>query len=174
MKTVLVALAVLSLAGAARAEVADQSPQGFEIRHVVTIAAPTVKVRAAVLQPAAWWSSAHSWSGDARNLSINLATGCFCETLKGGFVRHMTVGYAGPDALRLSGALGPLQFTGATGHLAFTFKPGADPTTTVLTVTYDVGGYAKGGLRQGRASRAVGQAGGWRHRRAGGPAEKAD
>ena len=148
MKTVLVAVAALSLAGAARAEVTDQSAQGFEVLHVVTIAAPPVKVRAAVLQPSAWWSSAQSWSGDAKNLSIDLATGCFCETLKGGFVRHMTVVYAGPDALRLSGALGPLQFTGASGHLAFTFKPGEDPTTTVLTVTYDVGGYAKGGLAE--------------------------
>ena len=43
--------------------------------------------------------------------------------------------------------LGP-QPVRASGHLAFTFKPGADPTTTVLTVTYDVGGYAKGGLAE--------------------------
>jgi len=148
MKTVLAALAALSLAGAARAEVADQSPQGFESRHVVTIAAPPAKVRAAMLEPSRWWNPAHSWSGDARNLSIDLTTGCFCERLKDGFVRHMTVVYAGEGALRLGGALGPLQFTGASGHLAFTFKPGADPATTQLTVTYDVGGYAKGGLAE--------------------------
>ncbi|MBP8247912.1 MAG: ATPase, partial [Phenylobacterium sp.] len=79
MKTVLAALAALSLAGAARAEVADQSPQGFEIRHVVTIAAPPSKVRAATLEPGRWWNSAHSWSGAAKNLSIDLTTGCFCE-----------------------------------------------------------------------------------------------
>lgn len=148
MKTVLAALAALSLAGAARAEVADQSPQGFEIRHVVTIAAPPAKVRAATLEPGRWWNSAHSWSGDAKNLSIDLTTGCFCERWKDGLVRHMTVVYAGDSALRLSGALGPLQFTGASGHMAFNFKAGPDPATTILTVTYDVGGYAKGGLAE--------------------------
>ncbi|MDO8802019.1 ATPase [Phenylobacterium sp.] len=148
MKTVLAALAVLSLAGAARAEVADQSPQGFESLHTVTIAAPPAKVRAAILEVGRWWNPAHSWSGDARNLFIDLATGCFCEKLKDGFVRHMTVVYAGDTALRLSGALGPLQFTGASGHLAFNLKAGADAATTVLTVTYDVGGYAKGGLAE--------------------------
>lgn len=148
MKTVLAALAALSLAGVARAEVADQSPQGFEVRHVVTIAAPPAKVRAATLEVGRWWNPAHSWSGDARNLSIDLATGCFCEKMKEGFVRHMTVVYAGDSALRLSGALGPLQLTGASGHMAFNFKAGADPATTVLTVTYDVGGYAKGGLAE--------------------------
>ena len=148
MKTILAAVAALSLAGAARAEVVDQSPQGFESLHTLTIAAPPAKVRAATLEVGRWWSSAHSWSGDARNLSIDLATGCFCEKLKDGFVRHMTVVYAGEKALRLSGALGPLQFTGASGHMAFNFKAGADPNTTVLTVTYDVGGYAKGGLAE--------------------------
>lgn len=148
MKTVLAALAALSLAGAARAEVADQSPQGFESLHTLTIAAPPAKVRAATLEVSRWWNPAHSWSGDAKNLSIDLATGCFCETLKAGFVRHMTVVYAGENALRLSGALGPLQFTGASGHLAFNFKAGADAATTILTVTYDVGGYAKGGLAE--------------------------
>ena len=149
MKTGLAALAaVLCVTGAARAEVADQSPQGFEVRHVVSIAAPPAKVRAAMLEPGRWWNPAHSWSGDARNLSIDLATGCFCEKLKDGFVRHMTVVYASDSALRLSGALGPLQFTGASGHMAFNLKAGAGPATTVLTVTYDVGGYAKGGLAE--------------------------
>ena len=148
MKTVLVALAALSLAGAARAEVADQSPQGFESLHVVTIAAPPAKVRAAVLDVGKWWSPRHSWSGDARNLSIDLATGCFCEKLKDGFVRHMTVVYVSSRSLRLAGALGPLQFSGATGHLAFNLKAGADPAMTLLTVSYDVGGYAKGGLAE--------------------------
>ncbi|MDP3866953.1 ATPase [Phenylobacterium sp.] len=148
MKTILAAVAALSLAGAARAEVVDQSPQGFQSRHVVTIAAPPEKVRVATLAPSGWWNSSHSWSGDARNLTIDLVTGCFCEKLKDGFARHMTLVYAGDGALRLSGALGPLQFTGASGHMAFNFKAGADPATTVLTVTYDVGGYAKGGLAE--------------------------
>ena len=98
------------------------------------------------MQPAGWWSSEHTWSGDAKNLSID-SSGCFCERLKHGAVRHMTVIYADEDnALRMEGALGPLQFTGATGRLAVSLTP-RDGGTEVL-MTFDAGGYAKGGLAE--------------------------
>src|SRR5436309_8536264 len=104
------ALAATLLAGAARAEVTDKSAAGFEVTEKATIAASQVKVWDALLRPARWWSSTHSWSGDARRLSID-PDGCFCERLPKGAVRHMTVIYAdGVSALRLSGGLGPMQF----------------------------------------------------------------
>jgi hypothetical protein len=60
----------------------------------------------------------------------------------------MMVIYAdGATALRLSGGLGPLQFTGASGVLGFALKDGGGGKTN-LVVTYDVGGYAKGGLAE--------------------------
>jgi hypothetical protein len=138
-------LAWMILATSAMAEVVDQSSSGFEIRHVATLNASQAKVRTAILDVSRWWNGDHTWSGDAKNLSIDLQTGCFCERLQDGFVRHMTVVYADGGALRLSGGLGPLQMTGATGHLVFRFE-NAGPDQTKLTVTYDVGGYAKGGL----------------------------
>jgi hypothetical protein len=146
MKSLLAAVAAtVLLAGAAQAEVTDKSAAGFEVTEKATIAAPAAKVYAALLTPGAWWNKNHSWSGDARNLSIDLATGCFCEKLPKGFVRHMTVVFAdGATTLRLFGGLGPMQFTGASGHMAFALKPAGDKTE--LTLTYDVGGYAKGGL----------------------------
>lgn len=136
------------LAGAATAEVTDRSPAGFETVQRARIAAPPARVFAALQRPADWWSSQHSWSGDARNLTLDLKTGCFCETLPGGgFARHMTVvNTDGTTRIVLEGALGPLVFTGASGHLAFALKP--DGSDTILTVTYDVGGYAKGGLAE--------------------------
>jgi len=141
------ALAAAMLAGAAGAEVTDRSAAGFEVTEKATIAAPAAKVYAALLTPGAWWSSQHSWSGSAKNLSIDLAAGCFCEKLPNGHVRHMTVVLAdGKTTLRLFGGLGPLQFTGASGHLAFVLKPAGEATE--LTLTYDVGGYAKGGLAE--------------------------
>lgn len=142
-------LVALALSALARAEIVDQSPAGFEVRHVATIAAPPAAVYAAILQPARWWDSAHTYSGDAKNLSIDLATGCYCEKLPSGFVRHLSVVYADGKTLRLEGALGPLQTTGATGHLIFATRP--KDGGTELTVTYDVGGYAKGGLAEGWA-----------------------
>jgi hypothetical protein len=140
------ALAAALLAGAARGEVTDRSAAGFEVTEKATIAAPPGKVWDALMRPARWWSSQHTWSGDAKNLSFD-PSGCFCETLKKGAVRHMMVIYAdGSTQLRMAGALGPLQFTGADGHLGVVLKPmGA---TTEVTMTYDVGGYAKGGLAE--------------------------
>ena len=142
-------LCALAVAGSVRAEIVDQSAAGFEIRHAVTIAAPPATVYAAILQPGQWWSSAHSFSGDAKNLSMDLAKGCFCEKLPTGFARHLGVIFADGKTLRLEGALGPLMTTGAAGHLAFITK--AKDGGTELTLTYDAGGYAKGGLAEGWA-----------------------
>jgi hypothetical protein len=135
----------LLLAGSAHAEVTDKSAEGFEVVEKVTIDAPKAKVYAAMMTPGAWWSGKHTFSGDAKNLSIDMATGCFCEKLPHGFARHLTVIYAdGGSGLRLSGGLGPMQFTGAAGVLGFALKDNGAKTDLVLT--YDVGGYAKGGL----------------------------
>ena len=140
------ALAAAVLGGAAHAEVTDKSAAGFEVTEKAHIAAPPAKVWDALMRPDRWWSSQHSWSGDAKNLYFD-PSGCFCERLKRGAVRHMTIVYNdGATTLRLFGGLGPMQFTGASGNLGFTLKPsGAD---TDLVVTYDVGGYAKGGLAE--------------------------
>ncbi|WP_425995296.1 SRPBCC family protein [Caulobacter sp. DWR1-3-2b1] len=143
-----ISVAALALAAtAARAEVADATPGGFQVKHAVEIAAPAAKVWASLVQPATWWDSSHTWSGSAANLSLAAASGgCFCERLPGGgSVLHMSTVYAQPgQKLTLFGALGPLQNSGAAGHMSFGLaeKEG----TTTLTVTYDVGGYMKGGL----------------------------
>ncbi len=139
--------ASLALAGAARAEVADVSPQGFEIKHTVEIAAPAAKVWAALVKPGQWWNSDHSWSGDARNLTLDPRPGgCWCEALPhGGGARHMTVVYVAPgQEMRLEGGLGPFQFSGASGHMIW--KLAEKDGKTTLTWTYDLGGYVKGGI----------------------------
>jgi uncharacterized protein YndB with AHSA1/START domain len=148
MKTTIIAAALALLgAGAARAEVTDSQPNGFEVRRQVMIAAPAERVWATLVQPSRWWASAHTWSGSAANLSLGAASGgCFCERLpNGGSVLHMTTAYAAPgQRLVLTGGLGPLQSSGASGALTFDLAE-KDGQTTV-TVTYDVGGYFKGGL----------------------------
>jgi uncharacterized protein YndB with AHSA1/START domain len=141
--------AALALAGAARAEVVDAQANGFEVKETADIAAPAAKVWDALGHIGAWWNSQHSFSGDAKNLAIELKSGgCWCETLKGGGgVSHMTVIYVLPgQEVRLSGALGPLQSMGLAGHLTWTLtqKDGR----TAFTQTYGVGGYARGGAGQ--------------------------
>ena len=141
--------AALALAGGARAEVVDAQSNGFEVRQAADIAAPAAKVWDALGHIGAWWNSQHTFSGDAKNLSLELkAGGCLCETLEGGGgVGHMIVICVQPGhAARLSGALGPLQSLGLAGHLTWTLAEKDGHTT--LTQTYDVGGYVRGGAGQ--------------------------
>ncbi|HEX6859369.1 MAG TPA: SRPBCC family protein [Caulobacteraceae bacterium] len=140
--------AVFALAAtAAHAEVTDVQPSGFQVRHVATVRASPDKAYIAITRVGEWWSSDHSWSGDAANLSLEArAGGCWCEALPGGgSVQHMRVIFAQPGkALRLTGALGPLAMTGAGGNMSFTLTPRGEMTEIVWT--YDVGGYSKDGF----------------------------
>lgn len=126
----------------------DSSAGGFTVKTTLTIqAAPAVVYERLVHNVGEWWSSAHTFSGDAHNLSIkDQAMGCFCETLPdGGAVRHMEVINAAPGKrLVMSGALGPLQSMAVTGSMQIRLSP-ADGGTK-LEVTYAVGGYVPAGL----------------------------
>jgi len=141
----LVALvAVVSSSAAAWAEVLSAGPAGFNIRHVVdTPNAPAPTVWAALSDIARWWDPEHTYSGNARNLSLDpVVLGCFCEKLSlYAGVEHARVVYALPaKTLRLSGALGPLQPFGVTGSLTWQIDPvGAGSR---ITMTYNVGGFA--------------------------------
>jgi len=144
----LAAVVVLG-AGVGRAEVFDHQPSGFEVGHVTEIAAPSARVWKALGQIGAWWNPKHTFSGDSRNLTLELKPGgCWCETLEGGGgVRHMTVVAVRPgQSIVLEGALGPLQATGAMGHMTWTLHDMGARTT--ITVRYDVGGYVSGGLEK--------------------------
>jgi hypothetical protein len=134
----------LLLSGPARTEVVSAGPAGFNLRHVVDapgIPAPTVW--AALSDIAKWWDPSHTYSGDARNLSLDpVARGCFCEKLSlYSGVEHARVVYALPaKTLRLSGALGPLQEFGVAGSLTWQIEPAGGGSR--ITMTYSVGGYA--------------------------------
>ena len=141
-------LGALAFARAAGAEVVDAQPNGFQVSSRAEIAAPPARVWAALLEVGRWWEPDHSYSGDpARNMTLEARPGgCFCERTSGGGVWHMTVAHVdAPKQLTLSGGLGPLASQGATGGLVFKLEP--QGTGTVLTLTYTVGGYAKGGLQ---------------------------
>lgn len=129
------------------AEVTDAAPNGFTIRETVHVAATPDKVYAALIAPQRWWSSKHSFSGNAANMSLDArAGGCWCETLPdGGSVLHMTVVYAAPGkGLRLRGALGPFQTMAVDGALIWSLAPANGGTDITLTNT--TGGYTKDGF----------------------------
>jgi uncharacterized protein YndB with AHSA1/START domain len=91
-----------------------------------------------------WWSPAHTWSGEAKNLSLEARPGgCFCEKLPDGGVRHLEVVHAKPpEMLRLAGALGPLQELALTGAMTWALAPVGDGCD--VTVTYRLAGHAQG------------------------------
>lgn len=143
----------LLVAAPAQAELVAQTDAGFVIRHVAEVTASADDAWQALLAPAEWWSGEHSFSGDAKNLTIDARPGgCFCETLPGegdkgwlnprGGVEHMRVVLADrPKALRMTGALGPLQSEALQGTLTVTLKPIEGGTR--LTWEYVVGGYMR-------------------------------
>jgi uncharacterized protein YndB with AHSA1/START domain len=134
-------IALLCTATAADAEATGVSPSGFLVTHRAEVAAAPAAVFAAVTQVSQWWSSAHTYSQDAANLSIDArAGGCFCERWGENSIEHLRVIYvARGQALRLEGALGPLQPMAVTGILTFVVAAGTDGKS-VLTLAYRVRG----------------------------------
>jgi uncharacterized protein YndB with AHSA1/START domain len=129
------------------AAVNDSAANGFSVTETVHIAASPDKVYGELIQPAHWWSSTHTFSKSAANLTLDArAGGCWCEKLpNGGSAMHLTVYAIDPGkGLVLRGPLGPLQGTGADGALTIDLKVASGGTD--LTATYNVGGYLKDGL----------------------------
>lgn len=150
MKTNLIlAATVLVLAPVfSRAEVADSSATGFTVKIIMNIQAPPADVyRRFVRNVADWWSSDHTFSHDAHNLSIEeKPMGCFCEKLpNGGGVRHLEVVYLNPGkGLVMIGGLGPMQSKAITGTLTLELAPAEGGT--VLSMSYAAAGYVPSGL----------------------------
>lgn len=145
MKVLIFLLALAALP--ARAAVVDVTPSGMEVMHTFTVAASPQQVWETLVQPARWWSSDHTFSGSAANMTLEpKAGGCWCETLpNGGSVQHLMVSFfAPPRSLVLRGSLGPLYNLAADGALAWTLTPQGDATEVRLT--FRAGGYIKEGF----------------------------
>jgi uncharacterized protein YndB with AHSA1/START domain len=140
--------ALLLLAVTAAPLDAQVGPNGFVVKHEVTVSAPPADVFESLVEGVGqWWDPAHTFSGDSENLSIDARPGgCFCESLpNGGGVEHLRVVHVAPgQILRMSGALGPLQAFGLTGSM--TWKLTTDNEDTTIGLTYSVGGFMEGGF----------------------------
>ena len=152
-------IAVLGFAGLlmsqpAGAEVVKADDGGFITRDIAVVEAPPKQVWLTLISPSRWWNSAHTWSGDAANLTIKpQAGGCFCEripedpdpdkiTLEGS-VEHMRVIHSFPEkALRMQGGLGPLQSEAASGVLTVALAETETGGTSIVW-EYVVGGYMR-------------------------------
>jgi uncharacterized protein YndB with AHSA1/START domain len=143
------ALACLTLAGVdVVADVVDRSPSGFTLKHTVAVAAAPQRVYQDLLNLGEWWDRAHTYSGDAKNMTLAAQPGgCFCEKWAGGVVEHGRVVNVSPNRMiRISAALGPLQALATIGTMTWTIEPATQGSGSTLTMTYAVAGYAPGGL----------------------------
>jgi uncharacterized protein YndB with AHSA1/START domain len=143
-------LALVMLSGTPAQSAPQVMPTGFLVKLEVSVNAPAAKVYDALVgQVGSWWSPEHTYSHDAKNLSIDARPGgCFCEKLpNGGGVEHLRVVYVAPrEVLRFSGALGPLQASGVAGSMTWKFTGDGDHTRVQLS--YNVGGFIIGGFDQ--------------------------
>ena len=146
----LLGIASMAWGVAASAEVTRATDDSFVSRHEVVVKASPKEVWLALIAPATWWTSEHTWSGNAKNLTlVPQAGGCFCETIPEvdepgrftleGSVEHMRVVQAYPEtALRMVGNLGPLQSEPVTGVLTIAISK-VDKGTRIVW-EYNVGG----------------------------------
>ena len=144
------ATALLVLAGTSGQSAPQVTPTGFLVKLEANMNAPAAKVyEALVRQVGSWWNPEHTYSHDAKNLSIDPRPGgCFCEKLpNGGGVEHLRVVYiATNETIRFSGALGPLQASGIAGSMTWKLSSAGDNTRVDLS--YSVGGFFQGGFEK--------------------------
>jgi len=145
----LAATALVVLAGASGQSAPQITSTGFLVKLEANINAPAAKVYEALIgQIGLWWNPDHTYSHDAKNLSIDPRPGgCFCEKLpNGGGVEHLRVVYiAAPQLVRFAGTLGPLQASGLAGSMTWKLT-GAENTRVQLS--YSVGGFIDGGFEK--------------------------
>lgn len=149
LRSMTLAFAAALVAGSpCAAEVVDKGPAGFTIKiEQRTAAAPAAAYKAFVEGLPSWWDGEHTYTGSAKNMSIDARPGgCFCETFpSGGGIEHARVIYVEPGKiLRMQGALGPLQSAGLASVLTWAFD--ASDGGTKVTLTVATGGYLPGGF----------------------------
>ena len=142
--------ASLLAASAGQAKVVETGAERFVTRDTASVKTAPLATWLALIKPGEWWNSQHSWSGDAKNMTLTpQGGGCFCERIPvgdtgnssamEGSARHAEVLQAFPmKVLRMRGGFGPLQGEPATGVLTITLKE--VPGGTRILWEYNVGG----------------------------------
>lgn len=141
------AMAAFLIAANARGAVLESNANGFAVEEKVHIDAAPDKVYAALIHPENWWNSEHTFSGNAKNLSLDAkAGGCLCEALaNGGSVEHLSVVTVMPGrTIVFRGAMGPFQSQGVNGAMTIMLTAKDGGTDLVLENNY--GGFIQGGM----------------------------
>lgn len=140
----IVPLLIAGLALPLSAEVLESDDGRFVSAHEINVnASPTRVFDALKEEVGAWWDPAHTYSGDASNMTFDLEF-LLLEAWEENVVWHMSVDVLQPPKLlRLSGGLGPLQPLAVAGSMTFEFEESESGTR--LSYRYVVHGR---GLRE--------------------------
>ena len=140
---------MLAVSTPAAAEVVSASANGFEIRQTVNLVVPPERAFGAFPDVQDWWDPEHTYSGDAKKLSLDFTPGgCFCERFAdGGGIEHMRVTYVDPGKRAvLTGSLGPLLYEATAGVMDIQVKSTAGGSQLILD--YRAAGFFKGGAEK--------------------------
>lgn len=111
MRSGLSVIVLWTVSSVGMAEVRDPHPGGFTSHHEAVVDVTPQAALRKFEQIQRWWDPAHSFSGKACALRLQLKPGgCFCERDGALWVRHLEVLRIEPGRrIVLAGALGPLQ-----------------------------------------------------------------
>lgn len=116
---------IQGLTGFASAEVLTSGPDHYELRHEAHSSLAPDVLWDRLTRPEDWWHPDHTYSGDARNLSLDAqAGGLWREDWDGGSVAHGAVLLVKEgEQLRLDAPFGPLQALGVSVVWTITLTP---------------------------------------------------
>ncbi len=130
--------ALLLAALPASADVVRAADDGFQIHLERTSELPSNLQYARMATFSDWWSSAHTYSGDAENLSLTEVApgGIWVETWEGGSVLHGEVIAAmhrdGNHVVRFDASFGPLQSIGVEAVLTISINQDGERSKVVM------------------------------------------
>ncbi|MBO6557196.1 MAG: hypothetical protein JJ921_08650 [Pseudomonadales bacterium] len=144
----LVSFALILFSVGLHADVVAKGETGFNLKIVDEVSVWPQEAYDQFVRVDEWWLERHSWFGSRKNFSLETkAGGCFCEIKDDQQVLHMLVTFVNPgEEIKMVGGLGPLQMMGLTGGMSWRFEALENGEGTRIIQTYNVNGWAPGGL----------------------------
>ena len=149
IRSLAAAAAILFAAAPANAEVVSRGENGFTLKFAVGAEIDPGDIPDALRALPDWWDPAHTYSGDSRNLSLDLTPGgCWCERLPDNpaFDHGRTVSVSA-DRIVFHAPFGPLRGKAAKAELTVTWPAanrGWAPTWTFVVEGPGTGAMADG------------------------------
>lgn len=143
------ALVLLAAAAPAAAEVVSRGENGFTLKFAIRAEIDPGDIPHAFQALPEWWESSHTYSGDSKNLSLDLTPGgCWCEKLPDGteFDHGRTLVVAA-DRIVFDAPFGPLRGKATKAELTATWpgvNMGWEPTWIFVVEGPGVGVLADG------------------------------